>query len=160
MKGTGLFSATKFPFARPLEFPNHPPLQSSLYIIYILDLVYFPPFACLRIRVCILYARTLSFLPRFDNFASRIEGVTISKLIKINIDPLYHALSLEDFSFTFSSFFLVDSCRFPFSRAAKLGKSFGRKFRLAEGRVNNRRDTSSSRRRSGSKLEKFRVWPK
>lgn len=141
MKGTGLFSATKFPFARPLEFPNHPPVQSSLYIIYIL--VYFPPFACLRIRVCILYARTLSFLPRFDNFASRIEGVTISKLIKINIDPL----SLEDFSF--SSFSLVDSCRFLFSRAAKLGKSFGRKFRLAEGRVNNRRDTSSSRRRSG-----------
>lgn len=147
MKGIGLFSATKFPFARPLEFPNHPPVQSSLYIIYILDLVYFPPFACLRIRVCILYARTLSFLPRFDNFASRIEGVTISKLIKVNIDPLYHALSLEDFSF--SSFSLVDSCRFLFSRAAKLGKSFGRKFRLAEGRVNNRRDTSSSRRRSG-----------
>lgn len=68
-KGTGLFERNKFPFPRPLQFPNHPPVQSS-FVIYILDVVYFCLFTLVFVRLCFIYARTIAdlffFSTRFD----------------------------------------------------------------------------------------------
>lgn len=159
-KGTGLFERNKFPFPRPLQFPNHPPVQSS-FVIYILNVVYFCLFTRLCLFVYVLYTHVQSpiyFFSRRDS-TSRLEierGVTISKLIKINIDS-YHPCFLffeeeeEDFSFS-SPFFLADSPIAFFSIRVRIRQKFRTKVSSAEGRVNNQRDTSSSRRRSGFKV--------
>lgn len=158
-KGTGLFERNKFPFPRPLQFPNHPPVQSS-FVIYILDVVYFCLFTLVFVRLCFIYARTIAdlffFSTRFDIAFRNRRGVTISKLIKINIDS-YHPCFFffeeeeEDFSFP-SPFFLADSPIAFFSIRVRIRQKFRTKVSSAEGRVNNRRDTSSSRRRSGFKV--------
>lgn len=126
-------------------------------------------FSMLFISVClhsclfvyVLYTHVQSpiyFFSRRDS-TSRLEierGVTISKLIKINIDsyhPCFFFFEEEEEDFSFSSpFFLADSPIAFFSIRVRIRQKFRTKVSSAEGRVNNRRDTSSSRRRSGFKV--------